>query len=938
MNNKDSSSRLLIAPYSLDPLDVLAERIIQDHKASLPDLSRVHILLPNLEVTPRFRRLLLEKAANTGYQALLGPTIHTLRNFSQHYGNIDSELIDNHSRELLLFNEIKKHPDLFKQANPWTLVNELVSIFDELTLNNRSVPKNIERFIQQLAKAYGLNNHSSALSQEAYLVHTLWHAWHAELDDEKYIEQNAAYLIALANSIDAIPEDISIYLAGFSSLYSSEQTFIQKLISKMDATIVIQGEYLCDNDQVQCHPGVLTTKLIEGLKVDPDQLNTTTDEYTDFINNTFTQNNNLLSVRADEYAQRFPTSNISTRLNIFAANNAEQEAQAIDVQIRQWLLDGHKEIAIITENRRLGRRLRALLERANIPLMDAAGWALSTTSAAATLERWLQANEEDFSYRPLMDLLKSNYILPDWDRDKLLSAVYHLEQDIIHHENVPSGLSRYRKHIIERAKRLNTLDSDYTNSLLELIDTLESASQAFQKLLKGEKARPNLYIDVVLESLRLIGLESSLNEDDAGIRILHELELMRESKLAESTTMTWVEFRTWLGRTMERFNFRQAVNGSQVTLLSLQQSQLSRADALIIASTEREFMPGSGTCSPFFNNAVRSELGLRTSIDNYNEAFYHFRRLLECGNQILITYRKEENGEDIVPCPWVEHLQAFHLLAYGISLQNKNLELLYKHPDTTVIRSDNAPLPQPITCPSPSVDHTLLPNKFSASSYQQLLDCPYQFFAARSLGLSPPETIREALEKADYGEHVHRCLEAFHGGVNGLPGPIKGKLTQQRDKAIKLLETISHTVFAKDLEDNFQHRGWLKKWLVIIPQYIEWQIQQEEVWSPSRVEIRISDKQIDETCTITGRLDRIDNSTSGDLSIIDYKTGQVPNTESVRHGESVQLPYYSLFDEKTTQVQYLALDGNDFGSKSVIKGDELDELRKKNKRSFNTSS
>src|SRR3989304_1660878 len=81
------------------------------------------------------------------------------------------------------------------------------------------------------------------------------------------------------------------------------------------------------------------------------------------------------------------------------------------------------------------------------------GLALSPTSAAATLERWLEILEEDFDHQPLLDFLKSPFILPDEDTDSRLETVYRLEQDIILHENIARGLNRYTQHLKYPRKR-----------------------------------------------------------------------------------------------------------------------------------------------------------------------------------------------------------------------------------------------------------------------------------------------------------------------------------------------------------------------------------------------------------------------------------------------------------------------------------------------------
>ena len=48
-------------------------------------------------------------------------------------------------------------------------------------------------------------------------------------------------------------------------------------------------------------------------------------------------------------------------------------------------------------------------------------------------------------------------------------------------------------------------------------------------------------------------------------------------------------------------------------------------------------------------------------------------------------------------------------------------------------------------------------------------------------------------------------------------------------------------------------------------------------------------------------------------------------------GEEVQLPFYALLaDQAIQQVEYLSLDGNRFGSRSILQGDELHTLVSQN--------
>src|SRR5204863_1320866 len=120
---------------------------------------------------------------------------------------------------------------------------------------------------------------------------------------------------------------------------------------------------------------------------------------------------------------------------IVEAGGAEHEARCVDLAVRQALLAGTQDVVVLTQDRRLARRLRALLERAGVPLQDHAGWALSTSRAAAALDAWLECLEGRFRYRPLLDLLKSGFAKVDPE------ALDRLERRVICGQGIDGGLS-----------------------------------------------------------------------------------------------------------------------------------------------------------------------------------------------------------------------------------------------------------------------------------------------------------------------------------------------------------------------------------------------------------------------------------------------------------------------------------------------------------------
>lgn len=909
LNRPFLPTNVTIVPFGEDPLNPIAEILLKDFSSTLPDLSRALILLPDMQCSPRLRRLLLDRARQQSFDALLGPRIERLEDWIAKHP-LPHPVIGPYARELVLVDALRRHPDIFGAGNPWTLADALFELFDELTLAQAALPHDLDAFTEQLLRGYGEAAAGiSALRSESHLVHTLWHAWHTQMREEGLLDHAAAYAMRLIGAANRSGEADRIYLAGFHHLTPAEQSLLERLVeSPGESRLFIHGEPA---------PPFETVSPKRPAKA----------PFARFIEAVFSQEG-ALPDRAAAFASSLPESPAEGRLSVAATAGAEQEARAVDLQVRRWLSDGKRRIGIVTENRRVARRVRALLERAGVLLQDTAGWALSTTSAAAIVERWLQCIEEDFPYEPMLDLLKSPFIAEEQEREVLLECVYRLEQDIIHHENVGRGLDHYRRHLRFRQHRLPPELAGRLDDVATLLDKIEAAAAPLLSLHRGQHSAER-FLDALRGSLDALGVSDHLGRDAAGLQVLRTFDRMRHGLPTKLDPLDWPAFRNWLGRALERATFRPPVTDEHVMLMSLAQSRLQQFDGLVIASAEREYLPGPPSTSPFFNDAVRRELGLSTSDEQTAERFYDFRRLLQAAPAVCITLRRRQDDEDVPPSPWVEALRAFHHLAYGTDLAEVDLVALAERPEASLSGPSAGPPPERAARPAPACATALLPESISASAYQQLMDCPYQFHAARCLRLAPPEVIREALEKSDYGERVHRCLEAFHGGVDGLPGPFRGPVTSaNREAASHLMEEIARQVFAKDTEDNFLHRGWLQRWLVLIPAYIEWQIGRSDEWYTHAVEVRAETRVGRQK--VHGRLDRIDRGKTG-LAVVDYKTGSVPNEKEVASGESVQLPFYALlaerhFPDPVHRVEYLSLDQGRAVSRSPQDGEVLDSL------------
>lgn len=906
---------VILVPRRTDLLAHAAQHLVA-HSKDLPDLGDTVVLLPGLQFAARLRRQLLD-AVQHRHGALLGPVISTPDHWLSEQHPLEQHIPGRARRELMLVEVIQQHPGIFKGANAWQISSSLITLFDELTLNRVHIPDDLAVFTARLQQAYGVTDRlPEPLGMEASLVHRLWQAWQAQLNDDRQLDPGVACLQRLALQ-QAASEQPYFYFVGFDTLPAAHTQWLAALLQHDRATCL------------QYHQGTMpgfeqSTELQQLLNAcgPPDA----GDARSHCLDAVFLPGEDSPATRARACASQYSESPLSPHLAIASAASPELEARAIELQVRRWLLAGHRSIAIVSDDRRLARRVRALLDRANVQLEDAGGWALSTTSAAAVLERWLETVEEDFAHQPLLDVLKSPFLLPTADREAHANTVYRLEQDIMQRENIASGLQRYRTHVDLRLARHDTRFTRETATALHaLLDQLAHAAAPLQACRKRARTRPAQLLDALRESLARLGIWSACEADVAGQRVIAEWQLLHDAARDSGLQMDWLEFRAWLGSALERHDFRPASNNSPVCLLTLEQAQLGQYDAVIIAACDREYLPARQAMSPFFNDPVRSDLGLPVWQQHYQLQLQRFRRLLEAAPRVVLSWHREHSGELRMPSPWLEAIRSFHQLGWDNDLEALQLASLLDHPDARV-RGDNAlSTPQPAAFPRPPLPAERLPAELSVSMHRQLIDCPYKFFAACGLQLKPRDDVKEAFEKAEYGSLVHQILERFHQGRHGSPAAFTDTIsTANRAAAIAALGALSSDVFDRHLEDNFEHRAWQRRWQLLIPGYIDWQIkhQQDWVFSAAESEAGVS---LTAGCTLVGRLDRIDRNDSGSL-VIDYKTGRSAKQSDVDSGEEVQLPSYALLTPTLPQqVEHLQLDDK-VKTGSMLKGEQLVEV------------
>jgi len=871
--------------------------------------------------------MLQQQAALQGYSALLPPTTTTLTAWVCRFADKEKRCLSVIGREILLLELLNDLPAWRNRYSIWPLIDSLLMLFDELTMHQCQLPEDPAGFIRQIARSSGMDiDELSPFGNEAHLVHALWGAWHERLAKNNFQDRTHQILDGLTRSLEELSTDTRIYITGFADFTRVEIEWLKILHAKHRLVLLWQGWDEDINNSQDNTVALLLREMHASPLVAAPQ-----DAYTAFLNRAFAPRKGTLLKRAHEQKTESSSSPARGRLVIHEAGDSESEARAIDLQVRRWRLQGLHDIGIVTNDRKLARRVRALLERANVELQDAGGWALSTTSAATALARWLECIEQDFAHKPLLDLLKSPFLDLGIGRAELDRLVPPFEKTVVRARNVASGLENYRFSLDRAADDLQMFfGPDTPASLKQMLIRLENAAALLMDLIHA-RSRPTLdFLEALQKSLENLGLSASFENDAAGCELLTMLEDMKAAAAHGGMRLTWAEFHPWLKRHMEQRRFHPPMKGSGIELMGFAESRLYRCDALIIAGAVHEHMPGKISVPPYFNDSVRAELGLPSLAKRYTELFHDFRRLLDAAPRVVISLRREQEGERLIPSPWVEMLRAFHETAYHAPLNDPELEWLVQQPEA-VIANRKAPLAIPAVQPAARLPAFLQPSPVTATDHQRLLDCPYQYFCASGLGLRPEKDVREEIEKMDFGTHVHRILQAFHAGAPKLPGPWQKPLNDDTlPEAEALLRNISQEVFAGDLRRRFFTRGWLYRWEACIPAYLAWEMKHSSRWRIQATEWKKQrDYQEDNThITITGRIDRLDRDADG-YCIIDYKTGAVSSRDLLLQGEEIQLPFYALLldEENIAQALYLSIQDGKVTEKSALDITTLAMLR-----------
>ena len=824
-----------------------APRLLGSGDAALVDLSGIRVVVSAFSHAQQLKNALGQALGG----AFLPPRIVTIAGWLELQppdagaaSTVTAALADN-QRLMSLYAELRQHPWLKKlfaakrNADLLPLAQTVLALADELTAallpdmqrQAGSAEQRWQAALDQLPPAA-----QSILSQESQLVWSIWQS-QLDLDDPGLTLFNR--LMALAAAADmplvwiaAVAPDP--FTQSFLERWSEQQAVLPIVLDWRVAAL--------DWHMSQAWPELLT------IDAPQDQL------LPMILHDT--------PVAAPAFAE----------LALCGAASLEDEAQCGAQTVINWLVEGRQSIAIVAQDRVAARRIRALLQRAQIHVADETGWKLSTTRAAAALVAWFDVVTSRAESTALLDFLKSPFHLGEAaGKTELVMAI----ELAIRRANVAGGWRAVAGAVPDGAARLH-------------LQQLSTCAGSFQ----GRHAIPG-WLTITHTALDALGMQDAYALDAAGMQVQGLLHDLGSACADLGAQFSFAEWRAFVSLQLESTSFLPPIADRRVIMLPLNGTHLRRFDAVLFVGADAAHLPSTASETLFFANAVRRELGLPTRESRQLQQLRDFAELLAVNRTVVLSWQAQRDGEPNPVSNWVARLE--------LALARNHLAPLAQHraPLTNVNLAPQRPrMPAPVA-------PTLLPAKLSASGYSSLVACPYQFFATRMLGLSGLEELSEQLEKRDYGDWLHQILHLYHVGI--------------RDQGIALerraayLQEISAQIFATELARSGAALGYVDRWEKAMPAYLAWANAREAVgWQFVTGEewrqqpLRWSDGEI----LLHGRIDRIDTNAAGEVAVLDYKTTTLSTLKKrMELNEDHQLAFYGLLSETLTHgAGYVALE------------------------------
>jgi ATP-dependent helicase/nuclease subunit B len=557
-------------------------------------------------------------------------------------------------------------------------------------------------------------------------------------------------------------------------------------------------------------------------------------------------------------------------LHFHACADAEDEAQRAAACAIAHVAADRYPLALVSSDRALTRRVRAMLESAGIAMRDENGWKLSTSRPGAALMALLRAAVWNASTDAVLNAFKQ--------APAFAAELQALEQALRKEQ------MRDWRHV-SGCKPVK--DSEALSAMCVRIDQVRTELSGSRPL--------HAWLARMQSVLQTCGWWEALQADEAGAMALEVLRITPpepqvwadyvDAALWAGTRMDLSAFSSWVNQVLEAHSFQPAYpDEEQVVILPMSQMLARPFAAVVLAGCDEVRLNPSPEPAGIWTPAQRAALGMPSRAELESRLRASWRQALQAPAVEVLWRSSDDTGEHIAASPLVQWLR----------LQPGVAEVLASDP-----RTFRQVMPAPVLPPTPHGDR-LPVRQLSASAYEDLRTCPYRFFALRLLGLKTVDELESDVDKRDFGLWLHAVLQEFHTALQ--TEPVSGL-----EPRSALLEACATSVTASMGLPDGEFLPFAAAWPNVRDGYLQW-LEKHEAQGWTYASGETSHTQPVGNVTLIGRIDRTDTGTDGATMVLDYKTEPSAKTkERVKNPlEDTQIAFYAaLLPHDTLQAAYI---------------------------------
>ncbi len=581
-------------------------------------------------------------------------------------------------------------------------------------------------------------------------------------------------------------------------------------------------------------------------------------------------------------------------VGVIEAADEREEALALAIAMRE-ALEGEGSAVLVTPDRALGRRVREELARWSIDIDESGGEPLGTTPAGSLARMVVDCALADLAPVEVLALLAHPLARFGRTRAEVSRLARTLEIAILRGVLPPRALHDPAG-LIERARTLKA--ERHAPDALRRVGVAEFGQLA---TLVGEVVE-------VLSPLHRLGPETPLPDwIEAHAGVLDAVGRNPENE----TVLTGVDGNALRGlfdalsetsepsitmdcpgyaALFDRFAAETPVRGPnrshpRLKILGLLEARLLSADLVLLGGLDETVWPPQVETDPFLNRPMRAALGLASPERRIGQTAHDFEMAMGHAN-VLLSRARKRGGSPTVPSRFLQRMAA---LAgdYWKACQERGTRLIdlataLDRPDRLVV----------LRRPSPRPDVALRPTALSVTRIETLRRDPYAIYAERILRLSPVEPIAAVMGPREHGTAFHGVLRDF---THRYP---KGTLPP--DAAQALLQHAEDAFAPSMTGPMFRSFLWprIERWTQA---FLAWDSRRRALATALSIEekgellIALADGS---SFRLTATADRIETTSAGLVTIVDYKTGASPSLREVQVGFAPQLTLEAAMAER----------------------------------------